>query len=309
MQQGLKDLSRAIHDSFKEKGPPKFKKRGNGDGFRFPQGVKVEGRHIYLPKLGHFKFFKSREIEGQIKNVSIVLHGGYWYVSIQTELECADPIPTSTSAIGIDLGIKRFATLSNGKVYHPLSKFSEWYRKLTRAHQKLSRKEKFSNNWKKQKKRLARLYAKIADTRSDHLHKISTEISKNHAIVFVEDLQIKRMSSSASAATESPNQVVKRKSALNRAILSQGWYEFRRQLVYKLAWRGGHLLAVDPKYTSQTCPECSYCCSENRPSQAVFKCLRCGHSAHADFVGASNILAVGHTVSAYGETWPTAAMA
>jgi putative transposase len=127
-------------------------------------------------------------------------------------------------------------------------------------------------------------------------------ISKNHAIVFIEDLKVSSMSRSASGTQEEPGRTVAAKSGLNKSILDQGWGEFRRQLEYKQVWRGGYVIAVPPQYTSQTCPACGHVAKENRQTQAVFNCVACGFFENADLVGAINIRAVGHTVLACGES-------
>jgi putative transposase len=103
------------------------------------------------------------------------------------------------------------------------------------------------------------------------------------------------MSSSARGTIEEPGRNISAKSGLNKSILDQGWYEFRQQLGYKLAWKGGELVEVDYRYTSQTCSCCNNTAKENRRSQAVFKCLACGHEENADVNAAKNILTVGQT--------------
>ena len=113
---------------------------------------------------------------------------------------------------------------------------------------------KYSQNWKKQQRRIAQLDIRIANCRHDFLHKLSTEISKNHAVICVEDLQVRNMSRSAKGTMEEPGKHVAAKSGLNKAMLDQGWGMFRQMLEYKQAWRGGELLAVPPRYTSQECP-------------------------------------------------------
>jgi putative transposase len=125
------------------------------------------------------------------------------------------------------------------------------------------------------------------------------DISKNHAFVCVEDLQISNMSRSAKGA--GAGRRVKQKSGLNRAILDQGWGNFRRQLAYKVAWNGGIFLAVDPKNSSRTCPACRHVSPNNRKTQANFVCVACGYTHHADVVGAINILERGHRLLACGE--------
>lgn len=158
----------------------------------------------------------------------------------------------------------------------------------------MSRKVKFSNNWKKAKARVQKIHSRIGNARRDYLHKTTTTISQNHAMVCIEDLQVRNMSRSAAGSTEKPGKNVRAKSGLNKAILDQGWAEFRRQLDYKLAWNGSHLVVVPPHYTSQTCPACGHVSADNRRTQAQFRCVACGIEEHADVVGAINILRAGH---------------
>jgi putative transposase len=304
LQQTLKDQSRAIREAFlKKKGFPRFKKKFKNDSFRYPQGGKIEGNRIFLPKIGWISFFHSVNLEGEIKNVTLSKHGKHWYSSVQTEYEASEPKHPSSSEIGIDLGICRFATLSSGFFYEPLNGFKRLADKLAIEQRKLKHKQKFSNNWKKHKRRIACIHTKIANARRDYLHKISTEISKNHAIIMIEDLKVSSMSCSAKGTREEPGKNVKQKSCLNRSILDQGWYEFRRQLEYKQQWRGGTVIVVPPQHTSQECPECHYVCKENRKTQSIFQCVKCRYTAHADLVGAKNILAVGQTASACGSNF------
>ena len=145
------------------------------------------------------------------------------------------------------------------------------------------------------------MHRKISRVRQDYLHQTTNIISKSHALVFVEDLQIKNMSRSAAGSLCAPGKKVKAKSGLNRSILDQGWYEFRRQLEYKESWLGGSVVAVSPKNTSRTCPDCGNITAENRQTQAHFECQGCGYTGNADYVGAMNILRAGHARLACGE--------
>jgi putative transposase len=126
-------------------------------------------------------------------------------------------------------------------------------------------------------------------------------MSKNHALVIVEDLKIRHMSKSAAGTIDAPGRNVSAKSGRNKAILDQGWFEFRRQLEYKLTWKGGQLIAVPPQYTSQSCPCCGHVSRDNRQTQAKFECVACGFAEHADLVGAININTAGLAVLACGE--------
>ncbi len=299
LQQKIRDLDRAFRDSFDKKQPlkriPVFKKRGSGDSIRFPQGFKIVGRRIFLPKIGWVGFYKSCKIEGKVMNITVSNRAGRWYASIQVEQVidvCKHP---SDSEIGIDAGIKCFAAFSDGTTIEGVNSFRRHEQALARGQKKLSRKQKGSNNRKKQKKKISRLHQKISNVRSDFLHKLSTDISKNHATVYVEGLQIKNMSSSARGTIEDPGIRVKAKSELNKSILDQGWGEFRRQLDYKLSWKGGKLIEIDFRYTSQTCSCCGHRAKGNRLSQAVFRCMACGHEENADVNAAKNILTVGQT--------------
>ena len=304
LQQTIKDMDSAYKNFFAKRAAfPKFKKKNSSNSMRLPQGVSLDqtNSRVFSPKLGWIRYTNSRQVLGDIKNVTISQKNGYWYISIQTELEVEDVVHPSTSSIGLDMGITHFVTSSNGLHIPPLNSFRTKQAKLKKYQRAMSRKVKFSKNWTKAKARVQKLHSHIAYARMDFLHKATNTISKNHALVFVEDLQIKNMSASSTGTVENPGRNVKQKSGLNKAILDQGWFEFRRQLEYKLAWRGGQLIAVPPQYTSQTCPCCKHVSKENRKSQSMFICVACGYTNNADIVGAMNIKAAGHAVLACGE--------
>ena len=306
LQQALKDLDRAYKNFFEGRtGFPRFKKRGRHDSFRYPDAKQIKhderNSRIFLPKLGYVRYRKSQDVQGEIKQVTVSCKAGKWYISIQTEREVEQPAPANNAMVGIDLGVVRFATLSDGNVYKPTNQYRKNELKLARKQRSLSRKQKFSANWRKQVRQISRIHRVIADSRLDFLHKASTTISKNHAMVMIEELNVKGMSASASGTVNEPGAGVKAKSGLNKSILDQGWYEFGRQLGYKLAWNGGLLLSVSAKNTSRKCAVCEHVSSENRITQARFKCVACGHSENADLNAARNILAAGRAVLACGE--------
>ena len=226
---------------------------------------------------------------------------GKWFISIQTEREVDAPLHPATAAVGIDLGVARFATLSDGRSIASLNSFKRHQQRLARYQRSMTRKQKFSKNWSKAKARVQKLHSTIANVRRDFLHKASTAISKHHALVCIEDLKVAHMSRSAKGSKAQPGQNVKAKSGLNRSILDQGWSAFRRQLEYKQGWLGGTVVAVPPQYTSQRCSCCGHVDAANRPSQERFVCVSCGCEAHADVNAAKNILAAGHAVLACGE--------
>ncbi|WP_261153240.1 RNA-guided endonuclease InsQ/TnpB family protein [Serratia quinivorans] len=303
LQQSLKDLERGYKNFFRKRAAfPRFKKRGQNDAFRYPQGVKLDqtNSRISLPKLGWIRYRNSREAIGEVKNVTVSQSCGKWYVSIQTEYEVADLVHNAKSMVGLDAGVTKLATLSDGRVYQPVNSFKFSQRKLARLQRQLSRKVKFSANWQKQRQKIQHLHTYIANIRRDYLHKVTSEISKNHAMIVIEDLKVSHMSKSAKGRAEQHGRNVRAKSGLNRSILDQGWYEMRRQLEYKQLWRGGSVLAVSPAYTSQRCACCGHTAKENRLSQSKFACQVCGYTDNADINGARNILAAGHAVLACG---------
>jgi putative transposase len=296
LQQALKDLERAQRNFFEKRaGFPRFKKKGRRDSFRFPQGTKLEqfNDRIYLPKLGWMRYRNSRAVPGEVCNVTVSSSAGRWFVAVQTRREVELRASQATSAIGIDVGIARFATMSDGQYLAPLNSFKRHEARLRRCQRAMSRKVKFSKNWRKARARVQRLHARIGNVRRDYLHKATSTISKNHAIVCIEDLKVRNMSRSAAGSVEMPGRHVRAKSGLNKSILDQGWFEFRRQLKYKLAWSSGMLLAVPPANTSRTCPACGYVSAQNRRRQEKFACLECGFEENADLVGAINILSRG----------------
>jgi putative transposase len=298
LQQTLKDLERAYANFFARRADfPRFKKKGQSDSFRYPDPKQIKldqaNSRLFLPKLGWLRYRNSREVPGTVKNITVSQSCGKWFVSIQTGREVDQPLPQG-GAVGIDMGITRFATLSDGTFYAPLNSFKRHEMALRKAQQALSRKTRFSNNWKRAKARVQRIYARIGNTRRDFLHKATTTISQNHAMVCIEDLQVRNMSKSAAGTADAPGRNVRAKSGLNKSILDQGWFEFRRQLDYKLAWNGGYLIAVPPQNTSRTCPCCGHVSAENRQTQARFECVECGFEENADLVGAINVLRAGH---------------
>ena len=297
LQQTLKQFDRAMRDCFDKNQPnkrfPRFKRKGEKDSFTFPQGFEVDGNRIKLPKLGWVKFRKSRELEGKPKSATVSRNGKHWYVSILCEVEETEPVHTSCSAVGIDRGITIMAACSDGQDYGNPKAFKKHEQQLAKAQRALSRKVKFSNNWHKQKEKIQIIHSKIANIRKDALHKASTEISKNHAMIFMEKLGVSRMSKSAKGNSEKHGSNVKAKSGLNKSILDAGWSMFAAMIEYKQRWRCGTVQYVPAAYTSQRCSACGYTHKDNRASQAKFQCKQCNHTANADRNAALNILAAG----------------
>jgi len=290
LQQTLKALDRAFKDAFDKKQPdkriPAFKKKSKcTESIRIPVPPVLNDNAVYIPKIGWCKFFKSREIEGTPKNFTISKNCGKWYISIQTEIETdIKHVEQINSVVGIDLGVNTTITCSNGKKYNHIEKLKDLESKKTRIQKNLSRKILRSNNWYKNKNKLIKINSKISRVRKDFLHKASTEIINNHDLTVLEDLKIKSMTEHKKGTGKSF------KTKLNKAILGQCWFEFKRQLEYKASWAGKIVLTIDPAYTSQECSICGHIEKNNRKKQAEFVCLSCGYTANADDNASLNIL-------------------
>ena len=280
-------------------GFPRFKRRGEEPGLRFPDpkqfALDAEHSRIKLPKLGWARLRLSRPVEGALKNASITREGAHWFCAIQVEV--ADVAPAGLApTLGIDLGLTAFAATSEGALIAPLKALSKQQIRLRRYQRSVGRKVKGSCNRRKAVAKLAALHRRIARQRADWLHKLTHDLSSQHSVIAIEDLRVAAMSASAKGTVDRPGKNVRQKAGLNRGILDAAWAEFRRQLEYKLAAVGGQVIAVNPAYTSRTCRLCGHEAAENRVSQAQFQCVACGHAEHADIHAAKNILAAGHAV-------------
>jgi putative transposase len=294
-QQTLKRLDAAYQRFFaKTGGFPDFKRYGDEPGLRFPDAKQIEldqanGR-VKLPKLGWMRMRQSRPVAGTLRNVSVTREGNKWFASIQVEsgttVEALGVPPT----LGIDLGLTAFAATSEGELIAPLKAAANAKRKLKHAQRAVSRKKKGSANRKKAIVRVGNIHRRIAHQRADWLHKLTTDLADRHAVIAIEDLKVANMSASAKGTAEAPGKNARQKAALNRGILDAAWGEFARQLGYKTECRGGRTLRVDPAYTSQECRICYHVCAENRATQALLRCVACGHTEHADAHASHNIL-------------------
>lgn len=307
LQQSLKDLDKAFKSFWKSGfGFPRYKKKGFGDSFRFPDAKQFSVRRVTkrkafvkLPKIGEVAFRVSQGIEGRIKNATIKKEADGWYISFCCEKEIIVP-DNKMPSVGIDRGISETLVLSSNdddlknielNLLDQCKKLRERIKVLQR---RLRLKKKFSENWKRLQKRIRKLHSKISGIRGDFLHKASTYIAKNHSYISLEGLKIKNMSCSAKGTPEKKGKNVKAKSGLNREILFQGWGIFANQLKYKSEWNGGHLELIDPKHTSTKCSKCLYNNKLNRKKKH-FECLNCGHREDADKNASKNIDRVGRT--------------
>lgn len=297
-QQTLRRLEAAYKRFFaKHGGYPSFKRYGDDAGLRFPDpkqfAVDRENGRVKLPKLGWLRMRMSQHVLGDLRNITVTREGDRWFVSIQVEGPEIVPMQAQAPTLGIDLGIAAFVATSGDLLVEPLKALAAGQKKLRRMQRHVSRKFKGSSNRRKATKRLGNWHRKIAHRREDWLHKLSTQIASEHQVVAVEDLKVKNMLASAKGTAEAPGKNVRAKAGLNRSILDASWGRFVEHLTYKVEWRGGRVILVNPAYTSRTCRICGFESAENRKSQSLFECLACGHNENADIHAAKNILRLG----------------
>ncbi len=287
LQASNRNLDTAFKNFYErpEAGFPKFKSRHRpNQSFQYPQGVQInsKARKVFLPKIGWVKARGWRKLNGKIKTCTVSFNtAGEFHISILFQNDIDYVVKTTSGpAIGLDLGVKTFAYLSDGTQFKLPANLKQKHVKLKQHHKAVSRKKLGSSNRLRAKKKLAKAYRSIANTRRDFAHKVSNQLSENQAVV-IEDLNTRQMTEARGAS----------KRDLNREILNQGWHQFIVFLEYKLARNGNQLIKVDPAYTSQICSSCGNIDKRSRRSQSEYHCVSCGHQIHADLNAAINILA------------------
>ena len=295
-QQALRDLDQAFANFFAGRARyPAPRRKGVNDAFRF-QGREVEVRTlngkwsaVRLPKIGWVKFRDTRPLRGTVRNVTVALDALGWHVSFACAIEHVVPANICPS-VGIDRGVANTLALSTGERLSVPRSLEAIERRCRAAQRASARGRRGSKRHAKALRRTAKLSAMRARIRRDWQHKVSLSIAQRFGAVVMEDLHITNMTASATGTLAAPGRMVRQKSGLNRSIFNQGWFGFETILAYKLEARGGHLLKVDPAYTSQTCSACGAVDRESRKSQASFRCQHCGFRAHADHNAAITIL-------------------
>jgi len=317
---GMRDADAAFHAWFdfragrragRAVGYPRFKRKGRSrDSFTLYHDVKrptirvVDARHVLLPRIGtvrlHSNLRRLIRLQGrdelQVRSVTVSRQGGRWYASILI----AHPAPavkptrrqTAAGTIGVDLGVKTAATLSDGTVVPNPRWGSAAHERLTKAQRAYARTRRGSANRVRAARRVAKVQAQMAEQRTSWIHQVTTRLATGWATIAIEDLNVAGMTRTARGTLEQPGRRVRQKAGLNRAILDVGFGEFRRQLTYKSSWYGAELVVVDRWLpSSRTCSACGWHNPDLTLADRTYRCGQCGLAIDRDLNAAINIAA------------------
>lgn len=292
LQQTLRHLQTAFSNFFNKRAQyPKFKKKRNGGSAEFTRSAfKFQDGQLFLAKCKEplpIRWSRQLPVDAKPSTVTVSLSpAGRWHVSLLVDDLTIQPLPKVESCVGVDLGLKSLLITSEGeKIMNPRH-FNKQRQRLAKAQKRLAKKQKGSANRQKARERVARIHARIADSRRDHLHKLTTRLVKENQLIAVEDLCVKGMLRS------------KRYSC---SIADAAWGDLIRQLGYKAKWYGRTLVKVDRFFpSSKTCSACGHIVESMPEDIRDWECPSCGAQHDRDLNAATNVLAAGLAVAACG---------
>lgn len=305
----LQDVVKRVDKAFKRffarlkkgqtPGYPRFQGKERYDSFTYPDasGWKIENGRLVLSKIGHIKIMLHRPIEGQIKTCTIKREGDCWYVCFACEIEDRKKLPYTDLAIGIDLGLLHFATLSTGDTIDNPRYLRNAEQKLKRLQQALSRKKRRSKRRKKAAKQVGKAHRKVRNQRKDFLHKQSRLLVDTYETIVFEDLAPANLSKRPKAKQDENGKYLPNgasaKAGLNKSINDAGWSAFVAMCRYKAECAGTTVLEVNPRNTSQICSACGEKGPHKDLSVRTHTCIHCGMVLDRDHNAAINILKLG----------------
>lgn len=281
-QQPFLFLQKAFNRFFKKQSRyPQFKKKGVHDSFYIGNDqIKLQGTRVFIPNLGWVKMREALRFSGKVLCATVSRVAHKWFISFNVSLNQLPTPCKSQASVGVDLGINKLATLSNGEVVAGEKPLKGLLKKLSRLQRRLSHKEARSHNRHKARLRLSRLYYRIFCIRRNALHQLTSYLTENFATIVIEDLNVTGMMSNR---------------RLSRAVSDMGFYEFRRQLAYKSLLRGNEIKVVDRWYpSSKRCSGCGQLKEVLGLEERKYHCFACGLKINRDLNAAINLL---HTVS------------
>jgi putative transposase len=283
--------------------PPSWRKRGRREGFRIvavrPQDVRRLNRRwgqVAVPKLGWVRFRWSRPTPAAKSYRVTRDRAGRWHVAFAA-VPPAIPAPGTGEVVGVDRGVTVSAALSTGELLKAPGLRPAERRRLRLLERRKARRRKGSRRRERSKLAVARLKTREADRRRDWTEQVSTDLARRFDLICVEDLDVRAMTRSAKGTLQRPGRNVRQKAGLNRGVLTSGWGRLVDRLEDKAP---GRVQKVAAAYSSQTCNACGHFARDSRESQPSFRCIACGHEAHADVNAARNIAAAGRVVAARG---------
>jgi transposase len=318
-QQALRDFDQAMAAFFDPENPagqPKFRSKRGPQGFVIRdtkvRRVSLRWGEVHVPKCGWVRFRWTRPLPEKLGMARVTLdRAGRWHVSFPAPQPAVKRKPSGT-AIGIDRGARTALVTSGGQHYRAPRISDRDAARCLGLQRRMSRQQKGSRRREKTRIAMAKITARVTGRRKDWAEKISTRLIRDHDVIVLEKLNTPGMVRRPAPRPDPeraraflPNRA-RAKAGLNRGILASCWGVLGRRLEQKAAASGCRVVLVDPRFTSQQCRVCGHVASSNRESQAVFRCVNCGHADHADANAARNILARGLAL-AHGEPVPARA--